>query len=201
MTSQTTTDERPVLDLDDVLREKFCKGEGIIYLQSDMPDEALVATIKYAASFGKPFTVIPPGKPFVYLDGMPDDHMIPHMQKLLETQGRDGGFLPILFPVSKEGKSLTLNPLDHGSPNDVLDFLTQAAEVDLTPDERKTALTIIESLPAGAGMRQLIDAFNAETASRLGISVDTLHALTPLFEALNRMAQPGRYGKLFEPNA
>lgn len=201
MTSQDTPDERPVLDLNDVLHGKFSKGEGVICLQSNMSDAALAATIKHAASFGKPFTVIPPGGSFVYLDGMADADMVPQMRKLLEEQGRKGDFVPVIFPVSKEGKSLTLNPLDHGSPSEILEFLEKATEVDLTPEERKTALEVIESLPAGAGMLQLIDAFNAETASRLGISIETLHALTPLFEALNRMAQPGRYGSLFEPNA
>ncbi len=201
MTNQAIPDERPVLDMNDVLRDKFSKGEGVICLQANMSDAVLAATIKHAASFGKPFTVVPPGESFVYLDGMADADIVPQMQKLLEEQGRNGGFVPVIFPVSEEGKSLNLNPLDHGSPSDILEFLEKATEVDLTPDERKTALAVIESLPPGAGMRQLIDVFNAETASRLGISIETLHALAPLFEALNRMTQPGRYGKLFGPSA
>lgn len=197
--NQDMPDERHVLDLNEVLREKFAKGEGVICLQSNMSDTALASTIKYAASFGKPFTVVPAGEPFIYLDGMPDADMIPYMQKPLRAQGPDGGF--VIFPVSKEGRSCSLNLLEHGSPTDVLDFLAKATEVDLNPDERKAALTVIESLPHGAGIRQLIDALNAETATRLGISVEMLQALSPLFEALNRMAQPGRYGKLFEQNA
>lgn len=201
MEHQDLPQQQPMQDQNDVLREKFSKGEGIICLQSNMSDAALVATIKHAASFGKPFTVVPPGESFVYLDGMADADIIPHMQKLLEAQGRNGDFIQMIFPVSKEGPACTLNPLDQGSSSDVLDFLTKAAEIDLPPEERKAALTVIESLPPGAGVRQLIDDINTDAASRLGISVEMLQALTPLIEALNRMAQPERYGKPFQPNA
>lgn len=50
------------IDIDDVLREKFANGQGVIQLQPDMTDDMLLAIIKHAASLstGKPFLVMPP---------------------------------------------------------------------------------------------------------------------------------------------
>jgi hypothetical protein len=50
---------RPELDMQDVMRNRFEAGEGVVILSANMPDPALLLSIKQAASFGKPFTVIP----------------------------------------------------------------------------------------------------------------------------------------------
>ena len=49
------------IDIDDVLREKFASGQGVIQLQPDMTDDMLLAIIKHGVSLsaGKPFLVIP----------------------------------------------------------------------------------------------------------------------------------------------
>lgn len=50
------------VDMDAVLKERFEAGQGVIQLQTDMPDAAILLAIKQAATFGKPFLVIPPVK-------------------------------------------------------------------------------------------------------------------------------------------
>ena len=49
------------IDIDDVLREKFASGQGVIQLQPDMTDDMLLAIIKHGVSLsaGKSFLVIP----------------------------------------------------------------------------------------------------------------------------------------------
>lgn len=49
--------------MDSVLKERFESGNGVVTLQANMPDAAILATIKYAAQYGKPFIVIPSGLP------------------------------------------------------------------------------------------------------------------------------------------
>lgn len=50
------------VDIDAVLKARFEAGEGVIQLQANMSDAALLLVIKQAAKFGKPFLVIPPAK-------------------------------------------------------------------------------------------------------------------------------------------
>lgn len=51
--------QRPIIDITEVARHSFEIGKGIVHLQSNMPDAALVLAINYAASFGKAFLVVP----------------------------------------------------------------------------------------------------------------------------------------------
>jgi hypothetical protein len=48
-----------LIDLKDVLDEKFKAGEGVVAFGPDTPDDVILTTIKHAMSFGKPFQVIP----------------------------------------------------------------------------------------------------------------------------------------------
>lgn len=54
--------DRPEVDMNDVLRERFSAGLGVVQILQDMTDEMLLLTIKNAVNLsgGKPFTVIPP---------------------------------------------------------------------------------------------------------------------------------------------
>ena len=47
------------VDMHHVLRSKFETGQGVICLQNGMSDAAILASIKLAANFGKPFMVVP----------------------------------------------------------------------------------------------------------------------------------------------
>jgi hypothetical protein len=51
------------VDIDTVLKERFEAGQGVIQLTADMPDVAMLLAIKHAASFGKPFMVVPSSVP------------------------------------------------------------------------------------------------------------------------------------------
>ncbi|WP_321935557.1 hypothetical protein [Paraburkholderia sp. J8-2] len=51
--AHVTTDVKAILD------GKFKSGEGVVTIGRDTPDEAILAAIRYASSFGKPFTVLP----------------------------------------------------------------------------------------------------------------------------------------------
>lgn len=55
-------ENRPVLDMETVIRDKFAAGEGVVCLPADMDDTAVLAAIKAAAAYGVPFQVIPPPK-------------------------------------------------------------------------------------------------------------------------------------------
>lgn len=59
--TQNTDAHSSEVDLDSVLREKFCDGKGVLCLNLSMPDDVLLSTIKYALSIsdGKAFVVIP----------------------------------------------------------------------------------------------------------------------------------------------
>jgi len=54
------------VDFDAVLKSRFESGEGVVQIQPDMPDVALLAVIKQAAHFGKPFVVVPPAHDIKY---------------------------------------------------------------------------------------------------------------------------------------
>lgn len=93
---------------------------------------------------------------------------------------------------------VALNLLEAGDPADVLRILETAAEVELSPGARETALTILASLPSGAGVADFAAAMHAEEARQLGIAPDALTALGPLLRALQAMSQPGPHGRHFE---
>lgn len=52
------------VDMDEVLRERFAAGQGVLQLSSDMTDEMILLSVKHAVSLsdGKAFVVIPPSK-------------------------------------------------------------------------------------------------------------------------------------------
>lgn len=47
------------VDMVEAMRPLFEAGKGVVFVLKDMPDGALLLAIKQAASFGKPFTVVP----------------------------------------------------------------------------------------------------------------------------------------------
>jgi hypothetical protein len=59
MTANTEYSKFFEVDINAVLKERFETGQGVIQLSADMPDVALLLTIKHAASFGKTFMVVP----------------------------------------------------------------------------------------------------------------------------------------------
>ena len=79
----------------DPIRELFARGDGVIVLAPEMSDADLVAAIRCAASFGKPFKVIPDG--FVYIDGMGDKELLQKLQHSARAAGRKSDFFPILL--------------------------------------------------------------------------------------------------------
>lgn len=52
-------DTKPEIDISDAMRVSFSSSMGVVCIQPNMPDAGLLAIIKKAASYGKPFTVIP----------------------------------------------------------------------------------------------------------------------------------------------
>lgn len=54
-----------ILDLKEVLKEKFEAGEGVLTIGAETPDAVILASIKEAISYGKPFTVLPPMTMFI----------------------------------------------------------------------------------------------------------------------------------------
>lgn len=52
---------RGEVDLGEVVEGKFKAGEGMLLISLDMPDAAILLSVRHAVSFGKPFTVIPGG--------------------------------------------------------------------------------------------------------------------------------------------
>lgn len=52
------------VDMDEVLRERFAAGQGVLQLLPDMTDQMLLLVVKQAVSLsdGKAFVVIPPSK-------------------------------------------------------------------------------------------------------------------------------------------
>ncbi|WP_176042754.1 hypothetical protein [Burkholderia stabilis] len=51
--------ERPEIDLQSVVVEKFAAGEGVLTFSNDTPDEVILLAIKQALKIGKAFTVVP----------------------------------------------------------------------------------------------------------------------------------------------
>lgn len=97
--------------------------------------------------------------------------------------------------------SITLNPLETGSPSEVLSLLASMAKVTLTPEQEEASLAILKSLPSGGTIRDFIDACDAATASQLGISQEMFEAIRPLLHALESFATEGPYGHYFEGEA
>jgi len=48
------------IDMKEAMAPQFESGQGVVLMQRDMPDAALLMAIKTAAFFGKPFKVVPP---------------------------------------------------------------------------------------------------------------------------------------------
>lgn len=49
----------PEIDLSDAVAPAFKAGKGVLLLDPDMPDAALLVSIRQALSFGMPFVVAP----------------------------------------------------------------------------------------------------------------------------------------------
>ena len=47
------------IDIQHILKQQFQKGEGVLILQPDMPDEVILAAIRTALSYGTAFQIVP----------------------------------------------------------------------------------------------------------------------------------------------
>lgn len=54
-----------ILDLKEVLKEKFETGQGVLTIGPETQDAVILASIKEAISYSKPFTVLPPMTMFI----------------------------------------------------------------------------------------------------------------------------------------
>ncbi|MGG2621670.1 hypothetical protein [Pseudomonas aeruginosa] len=101
--------------------------------------------------------------------------------------------------VTLQGDPIAMNPLEAGrsAPEYLVDFLEQLGEVSLDSEQRQALHAVVEDLPQGASMRDLIEALKAKEAAELGISLEQYEALTPLFRALQAMQEKGPFSHLF----
>jgi hypothetical protein len=99
MKNNDGTDERPVVDLLEFVRPVFEKGEGIVLLQADMPDAAILLAIKHAAAFRKPFTVVPASTSAaeLHVPQVPD-----RMTQLKSAELRKQGYLTVGYVMQKD---------------------------------------------------------------------------------------------------
>ena len=108
VSSIDSNDERPEVDLLDVLRSNFENGNGVISLHVGMSDTAIIQVIKQAASFGKPFKVVPAAIPVDdshhYAGGMAASYL-----KLSKT----GMFGPFNQISDKQAASILDNTNNH----------------------------------------------------------------------------------------
>ncbi|HBO5514607.1 TPA: hypothetical protein L4559_003502 [Pseudomonas aeruginosa] len=101
--------------------------------------------------------------------------------------------------ITLQGEPIVMNPLEAGrsAPEYLVDFLEQLGEVSLDSEQRQALHAVLEDLPQGASMRDLIEALKAKEAAELGISLEQYEALTPLFRALQAMQEKGPFSHLF----
>ncbi|TPG88088.1 hypothetical protein EAH72_33730 [Pseudomonas caspiana] len=91
------------------------------------------------------------------------------------------------------------NPLEAArtAPEFMVQLLEQASGITLGGDEKKAVLSVLADLPEGATMRDLLDAIKAKEAASLGITAEQYEALSPLFQALQRILAEGVHTGLF----
>jgi len=86
-------------------------------------------------------------------------------------------------------KITAFNPLSCGNPEEVLAALAASADLTLTPDQEGAALASIRSLPAGATLRDFLEACDQHAANKLRITRETLEAVKPLLAAFEAADQ------------
>ncbi|HHK0379417.1 TPA: hypothetical protein ACQQJB_003591 [Pseudomonas aeruginosa] len=101
--------------------------------------------------------------------------------------------------ITLHGEPIAMNPVEAGrtAPEYLVDFLEQLGEVSLDSEQRQAVHAVVEDLPEGASMHDLIEALKVKEAAELGISVEQYEALTPLFRALQAMQEKGQFSHLF----
>ncbi|NRC34066.1 hypothetical protein HB746_34415 [Pseudomonas aeruginosa] len=101
--------------------------------------------------------------------------------------------------ITLQGEPIAMNPIEacRTAPEYLVDFLEQLGEVSLDSEQRKALRVVVDDLPEGASMRDLIEALKAKEAAELGISLEQYEALTPLFRALQAMQEKGPFSLLF----
>lgn len=101
------------------------------------------------------------------------------------------------FGKTGVGKGMLFDLMENGIAEEVARILFQAADITPQPEEIETVIRIIKGLPAGAGIRAFIDAYNKSSAEQLRCTPEQLKAIAPLIEALATCTKPGPYGKFF----
>lgn len=95
----------------------------------------------------------------------------------------------IVFAAPGSGMSNTLNVMAMGSEIERLSLLARMAEVELSPAQQEIGVAIIKALPAGATIRDFLEACRLDNAKRLGCSPEMLDAIAPLLAALEEFQQ------------
>lgn len=169
----------------EVLREKFSSGQGVLLVESDMPDAALLLAIKQAISYGMPFTVVPAslasevGNERAH-QGRADSVLDDQIHGAGHECGQDDLFGSTGIAPSAHD---LLQAVD-GQGRERLDMLALLIEMELTGANREVGAQIIESLPTGATITDFVHACTADSAQRLGITDEILHSLKPLLASL-----------------
>lgn len=172
-------------NISDVLREKFSSGQGVLLIESDMPDAALLLAIKQAISYGMPFTVVPASlAPEVGNERAHQGKADSVLDDQIHGAGHECGQEDLFGStgIAPSAHDL-LQEVDGGQGRERLDMLALLIEMELTGANREVGAQIIESLPKGATITDFVHACTTDSAQRLGTD-EILHSLKPLLASL-----------------